>query len=358
MGKITDIPQMFGKRPVLFLCKMLCLMTLIQIAESCKRSVAPRYISEEDTTYSADIRSISGKINKDPENPELYYRRSNAFYFEDNFKQALADIELALKLDSVNPLYHLNRAKYLMSGDTAQSRDAEKSYLNAIRLKPDFFDAYTGIAKLMLAKQKYEKAEYYYTEANKIEPANPLPYFYLGIAAKEMGDTAKAMALFEKTLVYDSKNYNAIMQLGNFYALTGDKKALLFFDRALALNEFSDEALYAKGLFLQKKNRFKDAVLLYETVSRINPGHIFCRYNLGLIHAMFENYKEAIRYLDETIDLAPEYADAYTLRGTVKEKMKNSTGAYNDYKRAVQLDDNQVKAKEGLKRINITISMP
>ena len=62
--------------------------------------------------------------------------------------------------------------------------------------------------------------------------------------------------------------------------------------------------------------------------------------------------------MDETINLAPEYADAYTLRGLMKEKLKNSTGAYNDYKNALLLDENQTKAKEGLKRINITISMP
>lgn len=355
MGKITYIPAMFCNRAVVCLIGGIC---ILMFAVSCGNDYVPRYISENDTSYSADIRSISGKINQNPENPELYYRRANAFYFEDNFKQALADIEHALKLDSVNPLYHYNRARYLMAGDTAHSREAEKSYLNAIRLKPDFFDANADLAKLMLARQKYEQAEIYYRSANQIEPSNPLPYFYLGIAAKEMGDTAKAMALFEKTLVYDSRHYNAIMQLGSFYALKGDKKALMFFDRAIAINEFSDEALYAKGLFLQRKNKFKDAVILYESVARINPGHIFCRYNLGLIHAMFENYEQALRYLDETIDLAPEYADAYTLRGTVKEKMKNSTGAYNDFKRAVQLDDNQIRAKEGLKRINITISMP
>jgi len=56
--------------------------------------------------------------------------------------------------------------------------------------------------------------------------------------------------------------------------------------------------------------------------------------------------------------LANDYADAYTLRGMMKEKLKNSTGAYNDYKMALQLDEHQTLAEEGLKRINITIAMP
>ena len=334
------------------------LLSLLVFTQSCNKKTAQRYISETDTSYSLDIRNVSKKINADPANPELYYKRSNAFFFEDNFKQATLDIEYALQLDSVSPLYNFCRGKYLMAGDTANAKEAEISFLKAIKTDPKFFDAHLDLAKLYLAKQSYEKSQEAYTKANKLDPSNPTPYFYLGIIAKEMGDTSKAMLLFEKTLVYDSKHYNAIMQLGNFYAETHNRKALLFFDRAMEINEYSDEAMYAKGLFLQKDRKYKDAAALYATVAKINPSHILCRYNLGFIEALFDNYQKAITHLDETINLAPEYADAYTLRGLMKEKLKNSTGAYNDYKNALLLDENQTKAKEGLKRINITISMP
>ena len=334
------------------------LLSLLVFTQSCNKKTAQRYISETDTSYSLDIRNVSKKINADPANPELYYKRSNAFFFEDNFKQATLDIEYALQLDSVSPLYNFCRGKYLMAGDTANAKEAEISFLKAIKTDPKFFDAHLDLAKLYLAKQSYEKSQEAYTKANKLDPSNPTPYFYLGIIAKEMGDTSKAMLLFEKTLVYDSKHYNAIMQLGNFYAETHNRKALLFFDRAMEINEYSDEAMYAKGLFLQKDRKYKDAAALYATVAKINPSHILCRYNLGFIEALFDNYQKAITHLDETINLAPEYADAYTLRGLMKEKLKNSTGAYNDYKNALLLDEGQLKAKEGLKRINITISMP
>ena len=334
------------------------LISLLVFTQSCNKKTAQRYISETDTSYSLDIRNVSKKINADPANPELYYKRSNAFFFEDNFKQATLDIEYALQLDSVSPLYNFCRGKYLMAGDTANAKEAEISFLKAIKTDPKFFDAHLDLAKLYLAKQSYEKSQEAYTKANKLDPSNPTPYFYLGIIAKEMGDTSKAMLLFEKTLVYDSKHYNAIMQLGNFYAETHNRKALLFFDRAMEINEYSDEAMYAKGLFLQKDRKYKDAAALYATVAKINPSHILCRYNLGFIEALFDNYQKAITHLDETINLAPEYADAYTLRGLMKEKLKNSTGAYNDYKNALLLDEGQLKAKEGLKRINITISMP
>ena len=339
-------------------CFYILFLLLLAGTSSCSKTGDERYISEYDTTYSLDIRNISKKINASPANPELYYTRSNTFYFEDNFKQALLDIDYALKLDSVNPLYFYSRGKYLMAGDTANAREAESSFKKAIGFKPDFTDALAELAKLYLAKQNYSGSEELYQRINKLDPSNPLSYFYLGIIAKEQGDTSKAILLFEKSLVYDDKYYNAIMQLGNIYAASHEPKALMFFDRAIKVNEFSDEALYAKGLYLQNENLYKDAVALYETVARMNPAHILCRYNLGYINGLFGNYAKAIEYLDQAIELAPDYADAYTLRGTMKEQLKNSTGAYNDYKHALQLDERQELAEKGLKRINITISMP
>jgi tetratricopeptide (TPR) repeat protein len=174
----------------------------------------------------------------------------------------------------------------------------------------------------------------------------------MGMIAKELGDTTKAIQLFEKVLVYDSKHYNAIMQLGNYYAYKNDVKALLFFERALAINEYSDEALYAKGLFLQKQGKFKDAVKLYETVSKVNPSHLYCRYNLGVINAMFGEYEEALKFIDEIIDLEDTYVDAYTLKGKVLEAMKDIKGAKENYNKALSLDPQQSLATEGLKRLN------
>ncbi len=340
------------------LCFPILVIVFIICGTACKDAKSGRYISENDTTYSPDIRSVSKKINANPTNPELYYNRSNAFYEERNFKQAVLDIDYAIKLDSVNALYFYKKGVYMLDNDTANAREAERSFRKALALDPTFFDAHINLGKLLLAKQRYKEAEENYTQANKLRPGDPMPFFYMGIIAKEMKDTAKAVALFEKTLVNDPRHYDALMQMGNYYAEKEDNKALLFFNKAIEVDEFRDEPLYAKGLFLQKKRLYKDAAALYEQVARMNPAHILCRYNLAYINGLFSNYTRAVSLLDEAIDLAPEYADAYTLRGAMKERLKNSTGAFNDYSKALQLDENQTLAKEGLKRINITISMP
>lgn len=322
------------------------------VLESCQKSTSIRVISDTDTSYSEDIRAISAKINQSPSEPDLYFKRANTFYFENDIDEALIDIQYAIQLDSVNPMFELTKGKFLMSSDTANAKLAEQAFLKSIRLNPKGFEAYSELAFLYLAKQNYDDAQLYYTEASKIEPTNTTPFFYMGMIAKEIGDTAKAIQLFEKVLVYDSKHYNTIMQLGNYYAFKKDEKALLFFDRALAINEYSDEALYAKGLFLQKQGKFKDAVKLYETVYNVNPSHLYCRYNLGVINAMFGEYEEALKFINEIIDLEETYVDAYTLKGKVLESMKDIKGAKENYNKALSLDPQQSLATEGLKRLN------
>ncbi len=350
MVKLIKIVMMLKFKLLFFL------LALFFCFQSCLQNTDFRVIKDSDTSYSQDIRSITKKINETPKVAELYYKRANTFYFEDNFKEAITDIGYAIELDSINPLYYFKKSQYLMAFDSVDSKEAEKTLKKSISLKKDYFEAYIDLAKIQLAKQNYNDAEQSYIEANKIDPSNPTPYFYLGILAKEMKDTQKAISLFEKTLVYESNHYDAIMQLGNYYAEKQNPKAMMFFDRAIKINELSDEALYAKALFLQKEEKYKDASALYELITKINPSHKFCRYNLAYIHVLFKNYNDAQSLLDELILMEDSYADAYALRGFIKEKKNDKTGAYTDYQKALEHDKNQTQALNGLKRVNISLS--
>ena len=104
------------------LIKAFGMVLMIIIFASCKDegiSTIGRYISEDDTAYSADIISASKKINADPENAELYYLRGNAFYFLDQFSDAEIDFSTAIKLDSFNALYNYKLGDCILNMDTS-----------------------------------------------------------------------------------------------------------------------------------------------------------------------------------------------------------------------------------------------
>jgi tetratricopeptide (TPR) repeat protein len=324
-----------------------CCLTIL-LAGSCGTKPQGRYISETDTTFSADIRSISARINKEPGNADLYYKRANTFYFETRFRDALQDIDFALSLDSLNPVYHVRKAEILMGTDSADSKKAIVHYRKALALKPGMEDALSGLGKIQLARQEYSEALETFNTLLEVNPMNAGTLVYMGLAAKEMKDTAQAMARFEKALSINPSEFNAVMQMANLYAERKPDLALQYYDRALSIDEYSDEALYAKGFLLQKIGRYQDALGLYLRTKEVNAGHRFAYYNSAVIYGLFKDFEEALRWLDDLIALDENFAKAYHYRAYVNEQLGRTKDAIGDYRKTLELDPKNEDAKNQL----------
>ncbi len=61
-------------------------------------------------------------------------------------------------------------------------------------------------------------------------------------------------------------------------------------------------------------------------------------FDKGVEKTALGEYKEAIRFFDQAIKLKPDFAKAYTFRGSVKFDMKDLDGAMKDYNRSIELD--------------------
>ncbi|MBL7812587.1 MAG: tetratricopeptide repeat protein [Bacteroidetes bacterium] len=313
--------------------------------------VKGRYISEKDTAFSQDIRDISAKINKDPDNAELYYRRGNTFYYQKKYKDALLDLGTAIELDSMNPAYHFLMGESALKMDSADSKLAMKHLQKAVQLKPGFHEASLLLGKLWLARQEYEKAEPLFTTLTTQASEADKGWLYLGICYKEKKDTNRALSAFERSMQANPQNYDAVMQKADLLAARRDELALKLYDRALVINEYSDEVFYAKGLFLQKLNRYEDAIKHYDRARNLNPGHILAHYNSAYIYMLFEDWVKALDMCNRTLDLDAGNANALALRGYVHEKQGDKKSALEDYKSALAKDPENAPAKAGLKAV-------
>lgn len=100
---------------------------------------------EENDTVKA-VKTIENGRKKFPDNYELMIAEANIFLYTGNAVKAQNALNSAITKDPNNPTIHFAvGTNYEKMGDM---QNAEKSYLKAIELKPDFFDAIYNLGAL------------------------------------------------------------------------------------------------------------------------------------------------------------------------------------------------------------------
>jgi tetratricopeptide (TPR) repeat protein len=308
-------------------------------------------ISESDTSYNEDILKVTRKINADPQSAENYYLRANTFYFQTKFDAALLDFQTASQLEPKNPLYRYRLAETYLEKDSANYEQAAKQLQLALQLKTDYVEAQFLYAKLLLARQQYDLSEPLLKALVKNVDFGVKAQLLQVVSLKEQKDTVKAIQILDQILLNDPNNYDATMQKALFLLEKEPNTASQYIDKALVIDEFSAEALYAKALLKQRSSQYADAEILYNRVIKINPSHVFAHYNLAVVEALFENNDAVVELCSRVLDLEPSNHKALTLRGYAFEQMGNKKAARKDYQAALDIKPDYNQAKQYLKEL-------
>lgn len=128
-----------------------------------------------------------------------------------------------------------------------------------------------------------------------------------------MQQGAEALADVEKTIEQVPEEESAYLLRGRIYELLADReKAAADYRRVLELNPFNEEAvLLAGGLLISE-----------------------------------EKYDEAVGFFDEAIDTNPSFAKAYAERGRAKNLKGDKAGAFEDLKKAIELNPEGEEARK------------
>lgn len=303
-------------------------------------------ISIGDSTYGTDILSISEKINNSPFEANNYYLRGNTFFYQDKFKLAIQDFITAIELEPKNPLYRYRAAESYLQEDSANYLGALDQINEAIGLKQDYYEAILLKSKLMLARQQYQICDPLLIELSKIKEFKEKARLLYIVSLKEQGDTTKAMQLLDLILADNPDNYDASMQKALFLLDRDSSLAEKWTDKALVLDEFSDEALYIKGLLLQRKRQYADAEIIYNRVIKINPAHLYAFYNLAVIQALFDNHEDVIELCTQIIEQNKGFVKAYVLRGFSLKSTGQEKASQKDFQAALSLEPSNELAKK------------
>ena len=130
--------------------------------------------------------------------------------------------DLAQDLHSRVKDFHLNKtaedwfAEGLVYDSSEETYDlALQAYREAVKLNPNFSDAYINMGNVFYYQKKHEDAERYYRLAIEAEPENAKAYFNLGNTLDEVGLTKEAIDCYQGSRDLDSSfpdvHYNLAM---------------------------------------------------------------------------------------------------------------------------------------------------
>ncbi len=313
---------------------------------SCSDTASNKPVAKNDSIPEALVK-LNAKVADEPNNAENYYIRSK--YFFDNKKQfeALADIAHAIKLQPENPLYHFMGGEYLFAiGKTRRCADA---MLEAVRIKPDYTDAWHKLSELYIIGKDFDSAQWCFKQLETLDPTNPKTPFFKGEMYKDIkADTGHAVALFQKATELDGTYWQAWLQLGIIFSARNNPLCMQYFSNVLRNNKNNVEALYARGDFLRRTGKFSNAENDFKFVKQLDPGHYLANYNLGVIYFQQNKLPQALDEFTMTIEKKEGYAYAWYSRGLVYYQMGNKANAKNDLEKCIELDKEHFKNAEVL----------
>ncbi|MDH4027508.1 MAG: tetratricopeptide repeat protein [Nitrospirota bacterium] len=271
-------------------------------------------------------------------------------YQRGNNSLAVEYIEKATGIDSAVPYYHNNLGSALMN--LGEAVRAEHCFNEALRLKPDYSEAWNNlgnsvrvqgrddeamtsykrsielnsefvpainnIANLLKDRGEFDDAIRHYHKAISLQPDLAETYYNLGNALKESGRPDEAVEQYRRAISLNPDFAEAHNNLGN--VLKKKKRyeeAVRHYNRAMTLKPALTEAYTNLSDAYREQGRFDEAVEQCKRALILKPDFELAYVNLGNIFLDKGNYSDALAYNQKAIDIKPDFKDAHFNKGIV-----------------------------------------
>lgn len=169
-------------------------------------SLASISLEEGDTT--AAIAVLAEGRRKYPDNFNLLIAETNIYLSSNQHDKAMANLQEAVKTDPMNPTIHYAvGVNYALMNNAGE---AEKAYIKAVELKPDYFEANYNLGALYV-----NQAAQIIDEANKLPLSATKEYDELKKQADDI--LGKSIPYLETASRLDPSDKNTLLSLKEIY---------------------------------------------------------------------------------------------------------------------------------------------
>ena len=315
--------------------------------------VSPDYVSAmgnlgrlftESGQAAEAVDVLKRAIEIEPGRAEFRTTLGNALRMLGRPEEALAAHEEALRLKPDYANAHNNLANVLL--DLRRFKEAVAHYEEALRIRPDASDAHNNLANVLVRLGRVKEAVTHYEEALRLDPGEASVHAGLANVLLSLGRTREAVKHYEKALELNPGLPTVHHNLAYaFVLLHRPRKVVAHYEKALQLKPDYLSARNNLALALQRQGRFRDAVAHLNKALQLKPDYVPVVASLAWLLATCPdadlrdgkravtlarrlnkatgqknpaalntlaaacaeagNYKEAVRSLEQAIQLAP-----------------------------------------------------
>ncbi len=251
---------------------------------------------DESATLQAIYYQIELQMN--PQDANTYYYRAMSHVYQDNYWQAILDLDRAIQLGTGN---------------------IDLSTMYAERA-----DAYSELEIYQLAIDDY-------TRAIKLSPSAYL-YYDRAYVYYDMGDYERAIADFDQILSLSPEDKYAYRGRGRSYeGLENRTQAIADFTRAIEIDPEYTQAYINRGNVYVDLRQYTQARADYDRAIEIDPQNEVAFLNIGVIYDHLDDDESAYVYYNLALEIDPEYEFAYLYRGKKLYQFGNYDRAIADW---------------------------
>ncbi len=218
-------------------------------------------------------------------------------------------------------MYNKKAIKYFDEGRVLQQKgklaNAERAYKRAIKINPDFVEAYNNLGNVLLDRGQPKEAFNSFRKANKLLPNNPNLLLSLGNTLHSQGEIEKAIGWYNKAIIQDPGLVGTHVNLGNAFRDLG---------------------------------RFGEAVAAYKHAIQINPDIAEIYNNLGNLLIEINEIDEAVVNFKKALEIDSRNKNAYQGLGNALGYLGEIENAIGTYRKAIETNPKNVEVYRSLSR--------
>ena len=152
--------------------------------------------------------------------------------------------------------------------------EAINSYKKAIRIEPNYIDAYYNLAFALREQGKIEDAVATFKKVISISPKHVDAYNNLAVTLHKQGKLEEAIKAFKKAIAIKPDYAEAYFNIASTFEEQGDlEQAVISYSKSISLKPDYADAYFNMASTLEKQGKLKDSLNAYNKTLELNPDY-------------------------------------------------------------------------------------